>query len=419
MMAAAAAPVEGGRVTRILARSPMRLSVLVVLVACSENNFSSIGEPASPGTDTTTPPEATEPDDDTEVPTVPDLVEEPIADAGPDQQVTAADAVILDGTASSDPAGLVPLVYEWSVTSAPNGSAAALDDPTAAQPVLTTDIFGEYVVELTVQNTEGLWDSTPDEVHINADPQEPVADAGVDQVVAPLGDAVLDGTASYDPGGLTPLAYEWTLVSQPPGSTTTLQSTTSATPQFFVDLAGDYVFELTVQNSEGLWDSTPDQVVVTATPLQGFYVQLSWDVGSDLDLHLLEAGGTFFDSPSDCNFCNRNPAWGAAGGTDNPSLDADAIQGFGPETITIEDPSNQIYTIKVHYYGENGNASCSGACAVTTGTVDIYLDGILVDSFVNTLTSDGDVWTVATIDWPAGIVTPIQALGSSPKVDCF
>ncbi len=396
----------------------MRWSALLVLAACSENNFSSIGEPTTPVTDAgptepSTDPEETEPTDP------PDPVLEPVADAGADQSVTATDVVSLDGSGSSDPGGLVPLVYSWSVLSAPGGSSAAFDDPTAEQPQFTTDVHGTYTLELTVQNTAGLWDSTPDKVEIVAEPQEPVADAGLDQIVSPLGEAFLDGNASYDPGGLTPLAYEWTMLSQPPGSTTTLQGADTATPQFFVDLAGDYLFELTVQNSAGLWDTTPDPVLVTATPLQGFYVQLSWNSPADLDLHLLEAGGAFFDSPSDCNFCNVSPAWGLPGGVDNPSLDADAIYGFGPETITIDDPYDQIYTVKAHYYGEDGARSCTGNCAVTVGTVDIFLDGILVDTFVNTLTSDDDVWNVATISWPTGIVTPIQTIGSSPLFSCF
>ena len=54
--------------------------------------------------------------------------EPPVADAGPDQVVSAGATVQLDGSASVDPEG-VPLQFSWSLTSRPVGSAAALSIP--------------------------------------------------------------------------------------------------------------------------------------------------------------------------------------------------------------------------------------------------------------------------------------------------
>ena len=62
-----------------------------------------------------------------------------------------------------------------------------------------------------------LDDDLPDEMV----PGEPVADAGVDVFTAPLVNVELDGTLSWDPTELDIIGWEWTLVSQPEGSTST------------------------------------------------------------------------------------------------------------------------------------------------------------------------------------------------------
>jgi hypothetical protein len=250
------------------------------------------------------------------------------------------------------------------------------------------------------------------------DASEPVADAGPDEEYAPLDRVVLDSTASYDPEGLDIVAVKWAVVSVPAGSTAVLDDVTGLTPAFFADLAGDYVFTLTVQNEDGVWDSTPDEVVVTTTPLEGFYVELAWDAATDLDLHLLD-GSTGIFGDGDCNYCNLTPSWGAAGQTDDPSLDWDAIDGFGPETITIDAPASGVYDVQVHFYGEGGAPSCNGPCALSTATINVYLDGVQAASFTQAMSDQGQVWDVAEIEWPSGRITEIGGLGSTPRTGCF
>ncbi|MBT3222397.1 MAG: hypothetical protein HN348_25270, partial [Proteobacteria bacterium] len=127
--------------------------------------------------------------------------------------------------------------------------------------------------------------------------QEPVADAGPDAEVKPLLDYQLSGLGSSDPNGQN-LEYLWTMVDWPIDSTTMLSNDTAAEPYFFVDVAGDYTFELTVMNMDGVWDATPDTVVISAVPSDDFYVQLSWDTEpTDLDLHLLNGSGALFEAP--------------------------------------------------------------------------------------------------------------------------
>ncbi len=248
---------------------------------------------------------------------------------------------------------------------------------------------------------------------------EPIANAGADQIVDPLVNALLNGTASSDPNGLTPLTYKWTMTGKPSGSTSTLFGNTSPKPTFFVDLAGDYTFELTVMNSAGVWDSTPDEVTVNAKPSDGFYVQMSWDSTPDIDLHLVNGGGKIFKSPTDCNYCNMTPNWSASGATDDPSLDYDSIYGYGPETITIDDPASSTFTVMAHYYGEDGYDYCYGVCPQTSATVVIYFWGVEQASYTFDMDDQGQVMEVAQIAWPSGVITDLDNLTSTTETYCY
>ena len=98
----------------------------------------------------------------------------PVAAAGPDQDVFAGLAVILDGSGSSDPEGGL-LSYSWSVTSFPAGSRATLSDPTAIDPSFVGDVAGDYVLQLIVN--DGEFDSAPDTVMITVQERQ-VAGSG-------------------------------------------------------------------------------------------------------------------------------------------------------------------------------------------------------------------------------------------------
>jgi large repetitive protein len=59
----------------------------------------------------------------------------PVANAGPDQTVTAGELVILDGSASSDPDDNVPLAWHWSQTG--GSPVVLLSSATISQPTFT------------------------------------------------------------------------------------------------------------------------------------------------------------------------------------------------------------------------------------------------------------------------------------------
>jgi len=89
----------------------------------------------------------------------------------------------------------------------------------------------------------------------------PVANAGTDQTPL-VGDTVtLDGSDSTDIDGDL-LSYSWTL-TDPADSTLVLTNATAVNPTFRVDLAGNYVAQLVVNDDTD--NSTPDTVIISTT----------------------------------------------------------------------------------------------------------------------------------------------------------
>jgi PKD domain len=174
----------------------------------------------------------------------------PIANAGPNQTVHAGTLVTLDGSASSDPTGQLPLTYAWSFVTQPNGSPATLSDPTVVHPTFTPNVAGSYVIQLVVTDAAGL-SSVPTTVRISTMDAPPVANAGPDQKITTLGtDVQLDGSGSYDLAGL-PITYQWSFVSKPVGSKAALIGPTTAAPSFVADVLGVYSIQLIVRDSLG------------------------------------------------------------------------------------------------------------------------------------------------------------------------
>ncbi|CAN0049027.1 unnamed protein product [Chrysoparadoxa australica] len=78
----------------------------------------------------------------------------PVADAGPERNVSTNVLVRLDGTGSADPDG-DNLTFAWEFTERPEGSTAALNDPSSPQPEFVPDLDGTYEVELVVTDRPG------------------------------------------------------------------------------------------------------------------------------------------------------------------------------------------------------------------------------------------------------------------------
>ena len=152
-------------------------------------------------------------------------------------------------------------------------------------------MYGDYVAQLIV--SDSTEDSAPDTVTISTNNSAPVANAGADQTKL-FGDTViLDGSASGDVDG-DMLTYHWSFTSKPAGSTAALSNPTAEMPIFTIDVSGDYVVQLIVNDT--MVDSAPDAVTISTSnsapvanaganqePRVGDMVTLDGSASSDVD----------------------------------------------------------------------------------------------------------------------------------------
>lgn len=226
---------------------------------------------------------------------------------------------------------------------------------------------------------------------------------GGQPVYQPLDTATFDALSSTDPDGHI-AAYHWQVTARPLGSNATIEELDGGRyAEFFVDLAGDFTVRLTVIDTDGLSDT--ETFSFSAVPYEAVHVQLTWDKDrADVDLHLTNetAGGQFYTQPWDCFFANPEPNWGASSiASDDPRLDIDDTEGFGPENINLDAPEDgSRYHVYVHYYSDDGMGA-------TTARIRIYLTGELKWEGTKTLSGTGKVWDVARIDWPSGAIQPV------------
>jgi len=191
----------------------------------------------------------------------------PIASPGTPVKSLTNNAVSLDGTLSFDPDGDTITAYQWSVVSAPLGSAAVITLDTADKTSFTPDLAGYYKIGLVV--TAGAQQSVLRHmmIHAVASNAAPVAVAGEDITVATGKKVQLDGVGSYDTDKDT-LSFEWKFLSRPAESKATLVKGKTTTPYFVPDLDGEFLITLIVNDS--LDNSKTDTVKVTA--IEGYSV---------------------------------------------------------------------------------------------------------------------------------------------------
>ena len=194
----------------------------------------------------------------------------PTAAAGSDQTVSTNATVTLDGSASSDANGDA-LTYGWAQT---GGPSVTLGDASAVSPTFTAPASETVLTfTLTITDSHGLADSTPDEVVVTVTSNlPPIADAGDDQSVTAGTTVALDGSASSDPDGNTPLTYGW---AQTGGPSVTLSDASAISPTFTAPSSATVLtFTLAVTDAQGLADPTPDEVVITVSEVVTTYTYL-------------------------------------------------------------------------------------------------------------------------------------------------
>ncbi|WP_164972777.1 PKD domain-containing protein [Lacibacter luteus] len=190
----------------------------------------------------------------------------PVANAGPDQTIVAPlNKISLDGTASTDPDGVITF-YQWTKLSGP-GSPSFTTATSSRTDVIDLQ-EGTYEFELSVTDDKGSIARDSALVIVLPAPPEPnkppVADAGADQSVvlsfATATSFILDGSNSKDEDGSI-VAFNWSPVSGPNAIIETASLVQTVVKVFQV---GKYEFQLKVTDNDG--DSAIDNVIVEVVP---------------------------------------------------------------------------------------------------------------------------------------------------------
>lgn len=184
----------------------------------------------------------------------------PVANAGADQNITTADSIVLNGTASADPDGKI-VAWLWTKLTGPAGIAILNAQSQVA--AVKNLVAGSYAFELKVTDDKGAWGTDTVQIII-VNPtvnRPPIADAGPDRsITLPTNTTTLDGSNSADPDNNI-ASYKWSMVAGP--SAAVIDQAAAASTQVSGLTEGRYSFELVVTDAGGLF--ARDTVQVTAS----------------------------------------------------------------------------------------------------------------------------------------------------------
>lgn len=241
----------------------------------------------------------------------------------------------------------------------------------------------------------------------------------------------LEGEQSFSSGGADITGYAWTVKEAPDSdSSQFIPSEVFANPVYSVNVAGKYEFCLTVTDTTGTESCEPACVVVIVIPDEAIHVELTWTTegdtvvepdegiegnGTDMDLHFAHPYSTGPNSPNpdidgdgvgdpwfhekfDCFWYNKAPNWGTFDPaiSDDPTLDRDDFDGWGPENLNIDIPEEgSAYQIGVHYWNHHGYGD-------SLATLRVYIYGELDIEVLDVPMTNRDMWYVGEIPWAAG-----------------
>ena len=234
----------------------------------------------------------------------------------------------------------------------------------------------------------------------------------------------LKGDQSYSPVGLSIKNYFWGS-EQPDGSTSQfIPSATQHNPVFDVNVSGLYTFTLTVTDDNNTESCEPATIEVIVLPDEAIHIELTWTTagdpdmadtgegnGTDFDLHFAHKAFTngpdidgdgspdpWFDETFDVFWFNKTNNWGTFDQSvdDDPSLDRDDIDGWGPENLNLNIPEvAATYSIGVHYWDDHGFGE-------SLATVRVFIFGELDTEVLDVAMQPGDMWNFGAITWIDG-----------------
>ncbi|KAM9494411.1 dyslexia-associated protein KIAA0319-like protein isoform 2-T2 [Clarias gariepinus] len=173
----------------------------------------------------------------------------PVADAGPDKELTLpTDRTTLDGSKSSDDQKIVK--YHWEKTEGPEG--VKMENAESQVATVTGLQVGTYTFKLTVTDERDLQSSDTVTVIAREEfDQPPVAKVqSSPRVTLPVRTAILDGSQSSDDKGVS--SYFWKRDDSSPAAGDVLNNSDHQAVLFLGNLVvGKYSFTLTVMDSKG------------------------------------------------------------------------------------------------------------------------------------------------------------------------
>ena len=208
--------------------------------------------------------------------------ETPTVNAGTDVNAVVGSSVQLSGTAN-DPDG-DQLSISWTVTAAPSGSTASVNNASSLNATFTPDVAGNYTLTLTV--SDNVYDPVTDELVITAaeavgDPpvvtilgedNRPISDANENNSVTVGTTYMLNGSNTADPDtDAADLTFTWEITESPAGSaeaSITADATDPTMASFVPDAVGEYTIQLTVTDPEGNSDSETAVIIADANPVE-------------------------------------------------------------------------------------------------------------------------------------------------------
>ena len=211
--------------------------------------------------------------------------------------------------------------------------------------------YGSKTVYALFGDNSGNWMTSPATDTIQYTSSLPVANAGTNQTLDPQ-DVILDGSASYDPGGQT-LQYLWTQVGTSP-STVTINTPTSQKADFVGIKEGTYQFKLTCTNSAGSSSATVNVTINNVAPTVNAGSNVTINAGTQITLHATGA---------DSNQDSLTYTWSKVSG---PSV---TLPSLTQQNITFTPTTAGMYTFSVTC-SDGVNTSAASQVIVTANAVN-------------------------------------------------
>jgi len=208
--------------------------------------------------------------------------EPPTVNAGTDVNAVVGSSVQLSGIAT-DPDG-DQLTISWTVTAAPSGSTASVNNANSLNAAFTPDVAGNYTLTLTVNDGNG--NTVTDELIITAteavgeppvvtilgEDNRTISEANENNSVTVGTPYMLNGSNTFDQDtDADDLTFTWEITEAPAGSSeasVSADATDPAMANFVPDVVGDYTIQLTVTDPEGNTDSETVTLLADANPVE-------------------------------------------------------------------------------------------------------------------------------------------------------